>query len=230
MTTHPTDTRNIPVINFRTHGSGPDGHPHHSHTDDALSVERPGIRRMRGLGGRAGGHDGRPGGPGRGHGPRQHGGRFQMRRGIIRDAILGLLAEQPMHGYQVMQELADRSGGRWRPSAGSIYPTLQQLEDEGLVTAEDHDGRKTFALTEAGQTAAKALPADRPWTRHEGGDDLGGLIRELNMAAIQVSRVGTPTARDEARKVLTDARRALYRLLAEDESAAGTSDEATTRA
>ena len=76
----------------------------------------------------------------------------------------------------------------------------------------------------------QALPADRPWTRHEGGDDLGGLIRELNMAAIQVSRVGTPTARDEARKVLTDARRALYRLLAEDESAAGTSDEATTRA
>ena len=80
---------------------------------------------MRGLGGRIGGH---------GHGDaRPHGGRFQMRRGIIRDAILGLLAEQPMHGYQVMQELAERSGGRWHPSAGSIYPTLQQLEDEGLV-------------------------------------------------------------------------------------------------
>ncbi len=88
-----------------------------------------------------------------------------MRRGIIRDAILHLLAEQPMHGYQVMQELSERSGGRWHPSAGSIYPTLQQLEDEGLVTAEDRDGRKTFSLTEAGQAATTALPTDRPWSR-----------------------------------------------------------------
>ena len=158
------------MINDDTRRTGHHGRPpFHPHTDDTLSVERPGSRRMRGLGGRVGGH---------GHG-RPHGGRFQMRRGIIRDAILGLLAEQPMHGYQVMQELSERSGGRWHPSAGSIYPTLQQLEDEGLVTAEDRDGRKTFALTEAGQAAAKAVPADRPWTRHEGRNDLGGLIREL---------------------------------------------------
>ena len=141
-----------------------------------------------------------------------------MRRGIIRDAILHLLAEQPMHGYQVMQELSERSGGRWHPSAGSIYPTLQQLEDEGLVTAEDRDGRRTFSLTDAGQAAAKAVPADRPWSRHEGGNDLGSLIRELNVAAIQVNRAGSPAARDEAGKVLTDARRALYRLLADDDA------------
>ncbi len=220
------------MIDFRTHGSGPDGRPHHHpHADDALSVERPGSRRMRGLGGRLGGH-------GHGRPPRPHGGRFQMRRGIIRDAILGLLAEQPMHGYQVMQELADRSGGRWHPSAGSVYPTLQQLEDEGLVTAEDRDGRKTFSLTETGQAAAKAVPADRPWTRHEGGNDLGGLIRELNVAATQVNRVGSPAARDEARKVLADARRSLYRILADDgttddtadDTAADTADEATTKA
>jgi len=199
------------VINDDTRRTGHRGRPpFHPHTDDTLSVERPGSRRMRGLGGRIGGH---------GHG-RPHGGRFQMRRGIIRDAILGLLAEQPMHGYQVMQELSERSGGRWHPSAGSIYPTLQQLEDEGLVTAEDRDGRKTFSLTEAGQAAAKAVPADRPWTRSEGRNDLGGLIRELNVAAIQVNRVGSPAARDEAVKVLTDARRALYRLLADDETVA----------
>jgi DNA-binding PadR family transcriptional regulator len=199
------------VINDETRRTGHHGRPpihSHHHTDDTLSVERPGSRRMRGLG-RLGGH-GRP--------PRPHGGRFQMRRGIIRDAILHLLAEQPMHGYQVMQELSERSGGRWHPSAGSIYPTLQQLEDEGLVTAEDRDGRRTFSLTEAGQAAAKAVPADRPWSRHEGGNDLGSAMRELNVAATQVNRVGSPVARDEAGKVLTDARRALYRLLADDDA------------
>ena len=83
-----------------------------------------------------------------------------MRRGAVRDAILGLLAEEPMHGYQVMQELGERTGGRWRPSAGSIYPTLQQLEDEGLVTAEDRDGRQTFALTDSGP--ARPPPPSRP--------------------------------------------------------------------
>ena len=88
------------------------------------------------------------------------------------------------------------------------------------MTAEDRDGRKTFSLTEAGQAAAKAVPADRPWSRHEGRNDLGGLIRELNVAAIQVNRVGSPAARDEAGKVLTDARRALYRLLADDDATA----------
>ena len=123
-----------------------------------------------------------------------------------------------MHGYQVMQELGERSGGRWRPSAGSVYPTLQQLEDEGLVTVEDRDGRRTFALTEAGRTAAEAIPADRPWIRREEGDDLGGLARELGIAAIQVTRVGTPAAQAAARTILTDARRSLYRLLADDEA------------
>ena len=166
---------------------------------------------MRGLAGR-GHHEGH-GGPRRGHGPRH-----QMRRGAIRDAILGLLAEQPMHGYQVMQELADRSRGRWNPSAGSVYPTLQQLEDEGLVVAEDRDGRKTFALTETGRTAATAVPADQAWTRNEGGDDLRHLARELGIAAMQVARVGSTTANEAASKVLTDARRDLYRLLAEDDS------------
>lgn len=123
-----------------------------------------------------------------------------------------------MHGYQVMQELGERSGGRWRPSAGSVYPTLQQLEDEGLVTVEDRDGRRTFALTDAGRTAAEAIPADRPWTRGESGDDLRGLARELGIAAVQVNRVGTPAAQAAARTILTDARRNLYRLLAEDDS------------
>jgi len=121
-----------------------------------------------------------------------------------------------MHGYQVMQELDSRSGGRWHPSAGSIYPTLQQLEDEGLVSATDRDGRRTFELTASGRAAAADLPADRPWAGRGRGDDLRGLARELGIAAFQVTRVGSPAAVDEARRVLANARRDLYRLLAED--------------
>jgi len=199
-------------------------HPHPMR-DHTISIETPGSRRVRGLAGL----DDAPGrgrGRHRGHGaPGDHGpgdrlgrDRLHSRRGAIREATLALLAEQPMHGYQVMQELAERSGGRWHPSAGSVYPTLQQLEDEGLVTVEDRDGRRTFALTDAGRTAAAATPADRPWTRRERGDDLVGLVRELGIAAHQVSRVGTPAAQDAARTLLTDARRTLYRLLADDEA------------
>jgi DNA-binding PadR family transcriptional regulator len=158
--------------------------------------------------------------------PSEHGehrrpgpGRLQSRRGAIRDATLALLAEEPMHGYQVMQELAERSGGRWHPSAGSVYPTLQQLEDEGLVTVEDRDGRRTFALTETGRTAAAAISPERPWARSERADDLGGLVRELGIAAMQVTRVGSPAAQEAAGTLIAEARRALYRLLADDDTA-----------
>ena len=156
------------------------------------------------------GHHGRPG---------MRGGHHQARRGALREAILGLLAEQPMHGYQVMQELEQRSGGRWRPSPGSVYPTLQQLEDEQLISVEELDGRRTFRLTEAGATAAASLPREHGWTGGRGGDaDLRGRTRDLAAAALQVSRVGSPAAVAEARTVLDDARRRLYRLLADDEA------------
>ncbi len=204
----------------------------------ALSLEFPGSRGMRGL---AGLRDDGPGperGPGRGHrrghGPdgghdRGHGprGRLQARRGLIREAILGLLAEQPMHGYQIIQELSTRTGGRWQPSAGSIYPTLQQLEDEGLVLPEEREGRRTFALTDAGRTAAADLPAGRPWSADAEGRDrrgrgeLRGMTREIGIAALQVSRVGSPEAQAEAARILTETRRSLYRLLAEDDGASG---------
>ena len=187
--------------------------------DLTISIERPGSRRMRGL---AGPDDRR--GRGRHRGRRRASaagpGRLQSRRGAIRDATLALLAEQPMHGYQVMQELAERSGGRWHPSAGSVYPTLQQLEDEGLVTVEDRDGRRTFALTDAGRTAAAAIPAERPWSRSTCGDDLRGLVRELGVAASRSPGSARPRGPSEARTVLTEARRALYRLLADDDAAA----------
>ena len=143
-----------------------------------------------------------------------------VRRGAVRYAILATLRDEPMHGYQVIQTLEQRTNGRWRPSAGSIYPTLQLLEDEGLVKAEDIDGRKTYALTDAGRTAAAESPLSRhPWAESRGGRD-GADLRRLAMdlvgAAVQVRRIGSPEANAAAGEILVDARKRLYRLLADD--------------
>ncbi len=127
-----------------------------------------------------------------------------------------------------MQDLAERSGGRWRPSAGSIYPTLQQLEDEGLITPEDVDGRRVFALTDAGRTAAAGLSAERPWpSRTDGARDLHRLAREVGIASMQVSRMGSAEAVETAASLLTAARRDLYRLLADEPAAGGSTDDAS---
>src|SRR5215510_1438192 len=148
-----------------------------------------------------------------------------VRRGEIRPLILGALAIRPMHGYEVIQELEEQSGGRWRPSAGSVYPTLQQLADEGLVTSEEVDGRRTYTLTDEGRGAAAAVP--RPdWSDQTGrGLDLRRPALELVRAAMQVSAVGTPAAQREAERILTDTRKRLYRLLADDEPADDDQDE-----
>jgi DNA-binding PadR family transcriptional regulator len=149
-------------------------------------------------------------------------GHGRMRRGEIRPLVLAALATRPMHGYEVMQELEARSGGRWRPSAGSVYPTLQLLADEGLVTSEEVDGRRVYQLTEAGRTAAAAGPEPRPWRddRSDGQPDLGPLVRQLTGAVMQVERIGSAGAREETRRILADARRQVYRLLAEDDAPA----------
>jgi DNA-binding PadR family transcriptional regulator len=125
-----------------------------------------------------------------------------------------------MHGYEVIQELEEQSGGRWRPSAGSVYPTLQQLADEGLVTSEEIDGRRTYTLTAEGRAAAAAVPPRSDWSAgSDRGPDLRRPALELARAAMQVGSVGTPAARREAERILTDARRQMYRLLADDEPA-----------
>ncbi len=152
-----------------------------------------------------------------------------VKRGIIRGAVLRSLLDGPKHGYQIIQDLEARSGGFWRPSAGSIYPTLQQLEDEGLVRSEERAGRRTYGLTDEGRAAAEAVGtthAERfftPW----GGRDAKGLrvlAAQLVAAAVQVERVGSAEARSRAEAVLRDARRQLYRLLAEDDAADRTTD------
>jgi DNA-binding PadR family transcriptional regulator len=150
-------------------------------------------------------------------------------RGDVRTAILVLLAEGPKHGYQVMQELTERSGGVWRPSPGSIYPTLQLLEDEGLVSSEDMDGRRVFRLTDAGQAevAKRGDDARPPW---EVADEAGPLmaLREVGFglmaAMMQVAHTGTEHQLARAKEILTEARKNLYRLLAEDEPSAGEPD------
>jgi DNA-binding PadR family transcriptional regulator len=150
------------------------------------------------------------------------------RRGDVRSAILLLLAEEPMHGYELIQQIVDRSGGVWKPSPGSIYPALSQLEDEGLVLIEKVAGRKTARLTEEGKAFVEANTAElgTPWddVRESVGrpaEDLRGLIGQLMGAAGQVAAVGNEDQIRRAGEILTETRRALYRLLAEDEQDSG---------
>lgn len=157
-----------------------------------------------------------PGGP-RGRAPK-------ARRGDVRAAILAVLAEQPMNGYQLIQEIADRSGGRWKPSPGSIYPTLQQLEDEGLVTADAAIGRRTFTLTDDGRAyvANHADEVSAPWEAMTGpaDDDENGfkpLLGQVGTALWQILAAGTPAQQAQARAAVAELRRTLYGILADDE-------------
>jgi DNA-binding PadR family transcriptional regulator len=186
-----------------------------------------------GPGGR-GGFEGFPfggfGGPG--------GGRFgrgrKARRGDIRTAALLLLAEEPRNGYQIMQEVEERSDGVWRPSPGSVYPALQQLEDEGLIRSSVDGGGtgKVFELTEAGKAHVQERDSDAPapWEQmsnnvSDQAYELAGIMREVASAFTQVMRNGSDTQIGEARKVLVAARRDLYRILADgDPKSSGAED------
>src|SRR5919199_797047 len=136
-----------------------------------------------------------------------------FRLGDVRSAVLVLLAEQPMHGYQIIQEIAERSGGLWQPSPGSIYPVLQQLEDEGLILIEQTEGRKVANLTEAGRTYVEknwdALMNNNVDESTQEMRNLFVTVKQIGVAAKQVAKVGTASQLAEARKVLGDARRRL---------------------
>jgi DNA-binding PadR family transcriptional regulator len=152
----------------------------------------------------------------RGRGER--GGPRRRRRGDIRTAILAVLAEQPGHGYEVMQILEERTGGAWRPSPGSVYPTLQLLEDEGLVRVDLRDGRKVYELTDSGRAEA-AQRAEQaggpPWNTEERDPGLRRELVQLADAARQVARSGDEERRERAATIIKEARRQLYQLLAE---------------
>lgn len=158
-------------------------------------------------------------------GPRGYGRGPRARRGDVRAAALLLLAKEPRNGYQLMQEIEQRSNGVWRPSAGSIYPALSQLEDEGLVRGEEQDGRRTFTLTDAGRTYVEERKDElgAPWDEMSGavgGDitDFFGEIKRVAIAAAQIGQLGNAEQLAEAKRVLAETRRSLYRLLAEDET------------
>lgn len=153
------------------------------------------------------------------------GGATRMGKGDVRTAVLGLLADRPMHGYQIIQQIEERSGGSWKPSPGSVYPTLQLLADEGLIQAEESNGRKTYSLTPEGREVADAAAGkSAPWeasSSREGGHGsrVSGLPKagiDLAQAVAQVGRSGSPEQVKEAIAVLDDARRKIFSILARD--------------
>ncbi|SDM94371.1 PadR family transcriptional regulator [Allokutzneria albata] len=166
------------------------------------------------------------GGPGWGHGPGWERGRGRdpragrRRRGNVRAALLALLTERPMHGYEMIQEIAERSEGAWKPSPGSVYPTLQLLTDEGFVSTEEAEGRRLHTLTEAGRAEAEKIDTEELW---------GGLTNPVSPAekqlreaygqfkmALQQAAYAIP-AEEQVRLlgILKEARRQIYTLLAE---------------
>lgn len=152
------------------------------------------------------------------------GGGRRMRRGDVRGEVLSALLDGPAHGYEVIRRLEEKSGGMWRPSPGSVYPTLQMLEDAGLVRAGEEDGRRTYTLTDEGRAEAEQS-AGSAHGGHDGrgeSQEPGGhfavkkAVVQLHMAARQLAMSGTPEQVDRAVGVLRQARQALYHILAED--------------
>ncbi|KAA8962560.1 MAG: hypothetical protein F6Q13_11930 [Mycobacterium sp.] len=160
-------------------------------------------------------------GPGGGRGLRRGAGPGRRgRRGDVRAAILTLLAERPMHGYEMIREIAERSQDLWQPSPGSIYPTLQLLDDEGLIAGTETAGsKKLFELTEQGRTAAAKITIP-PWEEITEGADAGQLnlrtaLGQLVMAATQSAYAAGAEQRQRIVDILKKARREIYTLLAE---------------
>ncbi len=152
-------------------------------------------------------------------------GRGRRNRGDVRAALLFLMAERPMHGYEMIQELNSRTGGIWRPSPGSVYPTLQMLEDEGLITSQQIEGRRQYTLTDGGREAAAKM-SHAPW-EHFADDDTVSTVRDFGQASMglmnalrEVGMNGTEGQRERALQVLGDARRKLYAILAEADAPA----------
>jgi DNA-binding PadR family transcriptional regulator len=170
-----------------------------------------------------GGMRGRGFGPGPGFGPRAHHSRGRGgRRGNVRAAILALLTERPMHGYEMIQELDQRTGGAWRPSPGSIYPTLQLLEDEGKITSEESGGRRAYTLTDDGRAEATTAAENAPWTEfsaetvssgHDTREAIGGIFMALKQIGFERDREQWARAVE----VLNETKRKLYAILAESE-------------
>lgn len=153
----------------------------------------------------------------------RRGPRGRTRRGEIRTSILTILAEAPGHGYELIQRIEEKTEGAWKPSPGSVYPTLQLLEDEGLVTAVERDGKRVYELTDAGRAEAEqriAAAGDDPWGREGRGRpqavQLFDAMKGVALASKQVVMAGNPAQIEAATEIIKDARKKLYQLLAAD--------------
>ena len=161
--------------------------------------------------------------------------RQRARRGAVRLAVLELLDERPMHGYELITELEERSGGRWRPSPGSMYPALNHLEEAGIVDAAETDGKRQYTLTDRGREVLAELRAGReadapaPWEDHGPGrrSDMRRLVSELVAQARQVGRYGSPGQIERAETILGDTIRQLYAVLASPDDTTVTGDESS---
>jgi DNA-binding PadR family transcriptional regulator len=152
---------------------------------------------------------------------RRGGGGPRARRGDVRAAILALLAERPMHGYEMIQELEERTGGAWKPSAGSVYPTLQLLEDEGLIRGEEAEGKRRFDLTDEGRRQQEERAGDAPWEEVTAGFDpevlhLKRSLQQLHASMGQVFHAAEPGQREKVRALLDETRKKVYAILSED--------------
>jgi DNA-binding PadR family transcriptional regulator len=153
-------------------------------------------------------------GPGCG-GPEVRGG-WRARRGDVKFFILDVLAGGPRHGYDIIAALEEKSGGRYRPSPGSVYPTLQLLEDGGFVTSAEQDGKRVYTITDAGRELLKGKPSDE----QRGGDEaprLWDAFAKLGAAVRQATVEGDAATHEKLRAILVKARREVYTLLADDE-------------
>ena len=152
---------------------------------------------------------------GRGGGPR-------AARGDIKAAILELLSEEPMHGYEMIKEIEERSGGVWSPSPGSIYPTLQMLEDQGLVASEESEGRRRFKLTDSGREEQGAREGKPPWedARRDAGSESVNLresTRKIHHAIAQTFHAADADQQRKVRELLDETRRKIYGILSESD-------------
>lgn len=187
--------------------------PHHCHPDERRRGRRDDIPYL-----------GVDFGGGYGYSGRRRGRRRGGRGGDVRAASLLLLAEHPAHGYQLIQDIAERSDGAWTPSPGSIYPVLQQLEDEGLIEFERVDGRKTATLTEAGSAYVEEHRDElgTPWedasqsSDRDADREAGAELKKFVMAWRQVIHTGTPAQKAQVNEIVDEARKSMYGILADD--------------
>jgi DNA-binding PadR family transcriptional regulator len=147
----------------------------------------------------------------------------RARRGDVRAAVLALLAERPMHGYEMIKEIEERTDGAWTPSAGSIYPTLQMLEDEGLISGQEIEGKRRFTLTDSGRTEQESRAGEQaPWDTVRAGAapelvQLGDSLRKLNHSVRQVFHAADEGQQRRVHELLDETRRRIYAILSEEE-------------